>query len=129
VQLLLDTSIVIAVVNERMSLLGASMREAIIDSRSALHASVATLWEIAIKVRLGKLEIRLALDLLPETLQQTGVQLIRIDYHHVLAAVDPEPATRDPFDRLLLAQCQIENLRLVTVDRALKAHPLAWRPA
>ena len=41
--------------------------------------------------------------------------------------LDPEPPTRDPFDRLLLAQCAVDNLRLVTVDRALAGHPLAWR--
>ena len=33
--------------------------------------------------------------------------------------------TRDPFDRMLLAQCQVEGLRLLTIDRALVAHPLA----
>ena len=45
----------------------------------------------------------------------------------LLADAEPEPQTRDPFDRLLLGQCQVENLRLVTLDRALAAHPLAWR--
>ena len=41
------------------------------------------------------------------------------------ATVEPEPLTRDPFDRLLLAQCQIEGLRLVTIDRALVSHAMA----
>jgi PIN domain nuclease of toxin-antitoxin system len=44
---------------------------------------------------------------------------------HALASVEPEPATRDPFDRMLVAQCQIEGLRLLTIDRALVSHPLA----
>lgn len=35
--------------------------------------------------------------------------------------------THDPFDRLLLAQCRVEGMRLVTRNRALAAHPLAWR--
>ncbi len=48
-----------------------------------------------------------------------------INEHHAIAEVLPEPATRDPFDRLLLAQCLVEGLRLVTVDRALVGHPLA----
>jgi PIN domain nuclease of toxin-antitoxin system len=48
-----------------------------------------------------------------------GINLVLIDARHVLASVLPEPATRDPFDRLLLAQCQVEGLRLVTIDRAL----------
>ncbi|MGF1549428.1 MAG: hypothetical protein ACFBQW_02680 [Sphingomonadaceae bacterium] len=37
--------------------------------------------------------------------------------------------TRDPFDRLLLAICQVERLRLLTTDQRLADHPLAWRPA
>ena len=45
--------------------------------------------------------------------------------HHVLAAVEPEALTRDPFDRILLAQCQVAGLRLVTIDRALVSHPMA----
>jgi PIN domain nuclease of toxin-antitoxin system len=44
---------------------------------------------------------------------------------HVIAHVAPEPPTRDPFDRLLLAQCKTEARRLVTIDRALVDHPLA----
>jgi PIN domain nuclease of toxin-antitoxin system len=54
-----------------------------------------------------------------------GVELVPINEHHTLIAVEPEPLTRDPFDRLLLAQCQVEDLRLVTIDRALVAHPMA----
>jgi PIN domain nuclease of toxin-antitoxin system len=55
--------------------------------------------------------------------------LLAIDHHHAVADVDPEPATRDPFDRLLLAQCAIENMRLMTTDRVLAGHPFAWQPA
>jgi PIN domain nuclease of toxin-antitoxin system len=41
---------------------------------------------------------------------------------------DPEPETRDPFDRLLLAQCRVEDLQLATVDRSLTGHRLALKP-
>ena len=51
--------------------------------------------------------------------------LITINAEHVTASVDPEPATRDPFDRLLLAQCLVEGMQLLTNDRALRVHPLA----
>jgi PIN domain nuclease of toxin-antitoxin system len=105
------------------------MRDAVTDSESVVHASVASLWEIAIKVRLGKLVLGMSPKLLPELIERMGLHLIAINHHHVLAVAEPEPATRDPFDRLLLAQCLIENLRLVTIDRALLAHPLVWRAA
>ncbi|MGP6158900.1 MAG: type II toxin-antitoxin system VapC family toxin, partial [Vulcanimicrobiaceae bacterium] len=93
------------------------------------YVSVASLWEIAIKWRLGKLELSAGLESLPPMLTSAGLGLVPINEHHVLAAVRPEPMTRDPFDRLLLAQCSVEELRLVTVDRALISHTLAVRPA
>ena len=43
----------------------------------------------------------------------------------MLSSVDPDPETKDPFDRMLLAQCAVENLALMTFDGALKGHPLA----
>src|SRR5258708_15945474 len=105
------------------------MRNAVTEAEAVVHASVASLWEIAIKVRLRKLALGVSPTLLPELMQRIGLQLIAINHHHVLTVVEPEPNTRDPFDRLLLAQCLIENLRLVTIDRALITHPLAWRAA
>ena len=128
-RLLLDTNVLIAVVDERLQELQALMRDAVTDAEAAVHVSVASLWEIAIKVRLGKLALGMPPVLLPDLIERIGLQLIAIDHRHVLASVEPEPATRDPFDRLLLGQCLIENLRLVTMDRALAPHPLAWQAA
>ena len=58
-------------------------------------------------------------------LERIGVRLLPIEARHVVAAADPEPETRDPFDRLLLAICQVDGLRLATIDRSLVKHPLA----
>jgi PIN domain nuclease of toxin-antitoxin system len=124
-RLLLDTHIVLSIVNERTADLPATLRELLADTDSEFYVSVASLWEIAIKWRLGKLELSDDLERLPDILASGGLELILINEHHVLATVHPEPLTRDPFDRLLLAQCSVEDLRLVTVDRALLAHTLA----
>jgi PIN domain nuclease of toxin-antitoxin system len=56
-----------------------------------------------------------------------GIETLPITRDHVIAELDDEPNTRDPFDRLLLAICQVGDMRLVTLDRVLAAHPLAWR--
>jgi PIN domain nuclease of toxin-antitoxin system len=90
--------------------------------------STATLWEIAIKTRLGKLDIGMPLSDLPGAIASVGLKILGIEVPHVLHILDPEPPTRDPFDRLLLAQCHVEGLKLITVDRALVDHPLAFRP-
>ncbi len=89
------------------------------------YVSAVSLWEIAIKSRLGKLRLPCALDELPVLLETLDFDILHIDERHVLALVEPAPATRDPFDRLLLAQCQVEGFLLVTVDRALVEHRLS----
>lgn len=124
-KLLLDTHIVLSIVNERTADLPAALGRALADPDSEFYVSVASLWEIAIKWRLGKLKLSGDLELLPEIVISCGLELIPINEHHVLATVQPEPTTRDPFDRLLLAQCSVEELRLLTVDRALISHRLA----
>jgi PIN domain nuclease of toxin-antitoxin system len=126
-RLLLDTNVLIALISEKTDLLDRAMREAIAAPDAELHASVASFWEIAIKSRLGKLVVGVPLATLPGLIEQMRMSLIVIDHRHVLTAPEPEPATRDPFDRLLLAQCSVENLRLVTIDRALGSHSLTWR--
>ena len=85
------------------------------------------MWEIAIKCGLGKLKLTHELGALPELLDGLGVRMVAIDERRALTSVEPEPTTRGPFDRMLLAQCQVEGLRLVTIDRALVAHPPAAR--
>lgn len=126
-RLMLDTHFVIGLV-DRPPRIGRDEKWATVQSPDTdLVASTASLWEIAIKTRLGKLPIYVSPSSIPEALEQLGIPLLVIDHRHVLAELDTEPRTRDPFDRLLLAQCQIENLRLVTQDRALASHPLAWR--
>jgi len=90
--------------------------------------SVASVWEIALKSGLGKLYPLTDLDKIPPALERFGVTILPVTLPHVLHPLDPEPPTRDPFDRLLLAQCHVEGLKLITVDRALVDHPLAFRP-
>lgn len=127
-RLLLDTNIVIALLEERIESLPGYLRGTLRSREGHRYVSVASLWEIAIKSRLGKLPLSAPLAHIPGALAEAGVQILTIEALHVLALVDPEPDTRDPFDRLLLAQCMAEKLRLITTDRVLSAHPLAWRP-
>jgi PIN domain nuclease of toxin-antitoxin system len=99
----------------------------VVTARNEVHASTASLWEIAIKTGLGKLDPGLPLEKVADFLERAGFFVLDVNRHHAVAQVEPEPATRDPFDRMLLSQCKIEGLQLVTLDRALLDHPLAWR--
>jgi PIN domain nuclease of toxin-antitoxin system len=124
-RLLLDTHVLLALIEDRLVGLPTAVEGLLKDPDNEHHLSAASLWEIAIKSRLGKLKLTPRLSSLPELLDGLGIRIVAINEHHALASIEPEPATRDPFDRMLLAQCQVEGLRLVTVDRALASHPMA----
>ncbi|CAN5231137.1 type II toxin-antitoxin system VapC family toxin [soil metagenome] len=128
-RLLLDTSVLVAIARDETETLPARIAATIGSELNECYASAASLWEIAIKTRLGKLDPRLPLADLPDHFAEVRLKVLIIDYHHAIASLASEPNTRDPFDRLLLAQCQVEGLRLVTEDRALVSHPLAWPEA
>lgn len=125
--LLLDTHFAIAFLRKTFAAHFPQVHRVLSGRGDVVYVSVASLWEIAIKHRLGKLEIDMPLEHMPDSLNATGLTILPIAIEHVLTAAHPEPPTRDPFDRLLLAQAQVENLQLVTIDRALVDHPLAFR--
>jgi PIN domain nuclease of toxin-antitoxin system len=128
-RVLLDTNIVIPLFQARAAQLDVTVRDAILASDLPAQVSVASLWEIAIKNRVGKLSLGVALATLPSLVGNWGFSILTITHEHALVGLHVETPTRDPFDRMLLAQCQVEDLQLITTDRTLTEHPLAWRHA
>ena len=126
-RLLLDTHVALAVVHHELSRYGASIEALVQAPEHDKVVSAASFWEAAIKYRLGKLTLRLPIEAIPDFLGALGFALLAIDHRHAVEDLHVSPFTRDPFDKLLLAQCQVEDMRLVTADRALTPHPLAWR--
>ena len=126
--LLLDTHVLLSLAEGEVDRLPWPI-DPLRDQRNAMFASAVSLWEIAIKHRLGKLPLPCPIEEWPALLSTLAVSLMDIAIPHILAEADPVPDTRDPFDRLLLAICRVEDMQLVTMDRSLVAHPLVWRPA
>lgn len=124
---LLDTHILLGLLMQETHRFPPRIRDLLSGPENEFTASVASIWEIAIKNRLAKLELPWNLAMLPTVVRNAGLAVIAISEEHVLADPDPLPATKDPFDRLLLAQCRVDGLRLVTLDRVLADHPLAAR--
>lgn len=91
----------------------------------AVFGSVASLWEMNIKIGIGKLELGASAYDFAKYLEKLNLLWLPINLEHAAAVLDTIPYTRDPFDRMLLAQCQVEGMKLVTVDRLLADHPLA----
>ena len=126
---LLDTHILISLAKAQSGHLPLFIQDTLRNERNAMFASVVSLWEIAIKYRLGKLPSPCPLKQWPSALSAMAISLMDIGASHALAEADPIPDTNDPFDRLLLAICEAERMRFVTLDRSLIGHPLALRPA
>ncbi len=127
-RLLLDTQLIVTLVNNEGDRQKLRLLDSVAASGLEASASVVSLWEIAIKARLAKLHLRMALHDIPERLTLGKIEIVDIRRAHVLEDLTVLPETRDPFDRLLLAQCQVEKMHLVTTDGDLEDHPLAWKP-
>jgi PIN domain nuclease of toxin-antitoxin system len=90
------------------------------DRRSPLVLSAVSSWEIAIKVSLGKLDLPAAPDrFVPEQLAEDGIDPLAIEHAHALRVAGLPPHHNDPFDRLLIAQAQLERCTLLTADPQL----------
>ncbi|KEF42136.1 MAG: twitching motility protein PilT [Cyanobium sp. CACIAM 14] len=104
-------------------------RSAIHDPAADIFVSAASGWELATKSRLGKLPgAEALLRDLPSLLHQQGFRPLPVQLHHGIHAGSYTQPHRDPFDRLLAAQAELEGLQLVSVDPALAAFPcrLLW---
>lgn len=125
--LLLDSNIVVPLTRRELKKLNPKIVSLLESFEGFVYVSAASLWEIAIKTRLGKLDPLVPLEDIPGYIEDLGFALMDITPRHAIEDLRQVPDTRDPFDRLLLGQCQVENLRLVTIDPKLLAHPLAWK--
>jgi PIN domain nuclease of toxin-antitoxin system len=89
---------------------------------AALVVSAVSAWELANKVRLGKWpEVANFAQLFVETVTAQGYELLAITAHHARLAGFLPGTHRDPFDRMLAAQAQLENIPLVTADPVFTA--------
>ena len=104
-------------VRRRCTAVSPTARQIIQDPANDILLSIASIWEMAIKVSIGKLTIAQPLDLfLPSQLQQNSIALLEINLRHVLAVNNLPFHHRDPFDRLLAAQALIDQLEFLSAD-------------
>ena len=102
------------------SKLSAVARELIEDGSTAVLVSAAALYEIAIKARIGRLELPSECEVyLPQLLRRHAFGVLPVDEAHALRAGSLPLIHRDPWDRLLVAQAQMENVPIVTADPAI----------
>lgn len=112
---LLDTHTFIWFIEDAKELSPAAKK--IIEAEDAAnYISVATLWEIAIKLSLGKLELKKPFSEINKLIELNGFLILPVDFQDTLAVSQLPFYHRDPFDRILIAQCVNKNLTLITID-------------
>jgi PIN domain nuclease of toxin-antitoxin system len=123
-QLLLDTHALLWWLSDDSALTKAA-RKIIAETKNIVIVSAASAWEIATKVRLGKLPTAadLAADFTGQ-IEREGFQILPISGEHAIRAGLLPGAHRDPFDRMLIAQAQAENIPIVSNERLFDAYGL-----
>ena len=85
-----------------------------------------SLWEIAIKVNLGKLELKLTLDELLRYVKTREFRIIHIEDEHLLVLRGLPYIHKDPFDRLLISTALAEDMTIITVDENIHKYAVKW---
>jgi PIN domain nuclease of toxin-antitoxin system len=124
-RLLLDTHAFLWWLSDN-SRLKPDARTAISDANSLVHVSAASIWEIAIKARLGK--VNPGTRHVDEEIAANHFSELGISARHALAAGRLPLHHSDPFDRMLIAQAQLEQLTIVTHDKEFTGYkvPVLW---
>lgn len=95
------------------------------DKTNILLLSLASVWEMQIKVQLGKITLHMPLPEIIESQQQTNqVEVLPIVLAHIFALGTLPDHHKDPFDRLLIAQAMAEDVSIISHDAAMAQYPV-----
>lgn len=119
---LLDTHLLLWAAAEPKRLPKAA-RALLEDGENTLVFSAASLWEVAIKAGLGRPDFTVEPSVLRRGLLDNGYQELPVGSDHAVATGTLPPIHRDPFDRLLVAQAQVEGITLLTADPVVAQYP------
>jgi len=123
-KLLLDTHIFIWL-DMFPNKLSPQVTKLLIDKSNILIMSVVSVWEIQIKLQLGKLQFKQPLTEMISSQQKiNGINILPITLSHVLALQNLPDYHKDPFDRLLISQAIVEKMVLVSNDEMIRKYPI-----
>lgn len=95
------------------------------NPKTQVILSVVSIWEMQIKLSLGKLELKTALpELVEDEVKQNRIELLPLDLSHIYALSNLPNYHRDPFDRLLIAQAKREELVIISIDEKFDGYDI-----
>ena len=89
------------------------------DLDNEIFISIASLWEMAIKISIGKLKVAWVLQQMIDELYLRDIQILPVNSSHILKVETLPFHHKDPFDRIFVAQCLVENITAISVDEIL----------
>jgi PIN domain nuclease of toxin-antitoxin system len=98
-----------------------------IETADRVYISIASLWEIAIKLSIGKLSLQSNYESIESSLEPAGITLLPISFADTVRVMNLPLHHRDPFDRILIAQAINNSLTLVSCDAAFTTYPIQLR--
>ena len=120
---LLDTHAFLWFINGSVDL-SPRAKSIIQNSDNSIHLSIASFWEIAIKLNNGKLAIDMSFEELKKEADKNDFRILTIKYEDTRILTSLELFHRDPFDRILIAQAIQNNLTMITKDANFDAYPV-----
>jgi PIN domain nuclease of toxin-antitoxin system len=122
VNLLLDTHVLIWWM-EKSPRLGKLARKTLLSRTTRPVVSAVSIWEIAIKASIGRLDLADPMEMwVPRLNEEWGVHSLPVTFEHAMAVRNLSAHYSDPFDRMLVAQALCENLTIITADPAIAAY-------
>ncbi len=98
-----------------------------IETADRVYLSIASLWEIAIKLSIGKLSLRSNYESIEASLEPAGINLLPISFADTVQVINLPLHHRDPFDRILIAQSLDRSLTIVSCDAVFSQYPIQVR--
>ena len=122
---LLDTHVLLWLYG-KYSILPNHVLNIIKDPKNELLISSVSVWEIAIKKGLQKLDINITIDELYDLIEDSSIKIINIEKTHLKIYADLIFYHRDPFDRMLVAISNAENITIITHDKKIHQYDVNW---
>ena len=122
-KLLLDTHVFLYAISNPDSL-STSVSTLLISLQSQRWLSAVSLWEIAVKIQIGKLDLPNDPAFFQYHLRQLKCDLLPVEAAHSFELLRLPLLHKDPFDRLLIAQARVEQMTLLTRDEQIHAYPV-----
>ena len=118
---LIDTHILLWVMLDPKKL-SKEAQNIIENTENKIYVSKISLWEIAIKIKIGKLNIKTDFINIYKLLLSNDFDILDLSNQHIAETLQLPLYHRDPFDRMLIAQAKNENLKIITKDRNFKKY-------